>query len=249
MFHSSDYRSPGKQAHLVIRPIAAGEEVTVSYGVGANGKDALWCTPTPERQQWLLQTKGFTCECARCGMPELPRQYYEYVQPKQRALHTGTSQMLGPKKEMALAFEWIHAAECASARCGHAPWAVPIATPLCACDHLALFEMQKPAFHAGEAFVKLWHQMHGSPRSSSGGSSQDDLQQQTLNAFYPAVKKYQPVVAQWLGVDDPDYIKIAKALKGWEVAAASSAVCCHAAGKASPAKPPKKSNGKKKKPP
>ena len=102
----------------------------------------------------------------------------------------------------------------------------------------------KPAFHAGEAFVKLW-QMHA-PRSSGGSQ---DLQH-TLNAFYPAVKKYmyQPVVAQWLGVDDPDYIKIAKALKGWEVTAASSAVCCHA-GKASPAKPPKKSNGKKKKPP
>eukprot|EP01043_Picozoa_sp_COSAG02_P007512 COSAG02_NODE_225_length_28184_cov_16.570981_13_plen_487_part_00 len=204
------HSSPGKQIHTAIRQISKGDEVTVSYGVGF-GKDALWSTPTPQRQKFLLDTKGFDCKCERCVQADLPQAYYDYVQPMQRSLSSADITLFDKtgEQELAATFRWIRAAECAAAGCPH--WAAENDDPaLCSRGHCAMFELQKPAFHAGEAFVKLYGHAKRSP------AHQESVGRK-LNPFYAAVKKYQPVVAQWLGAHDPDYKLIDKALRGFKI--------------------------------
>lgn len=211
------HSSPGKQIHTAIRQIYAGNEVTVSYGVGF-GQDVLWSTPTPQRQKYLLDTKGFECQCERCVQPDLSQAYYDYVQPLQLKLSTADISLFDKtgEQELTASFRWIRAAECASAGCPR--WAAQDdGLVLCSCGHCMVFELQKPAFHASQAFVKLYEHAKRSP------ASQRKLVEPKLNLFYIAVKKYLPVVIQWLGVHDPDYKLIEKAIRGWERTSAFAA--------------------------
>ena len=207
----SNHATPGKQRHTAIRPIAAGEEVTVSYGVGFGDKSALWATSTPERRQYLRASKGFVCGCQRCTEPDLPQEHYDTIKRNRAAMDTH-AKFGETVKELKAAFTCICAAECAAARCGEA---FAPGSHLFGCNHPAVFEMQKPAFHAGEAFAKIYAQTMGAPQFNGDG---------ILNEFHMGVEKYLPVVAQWLGTTDADYQSIQRAICGWQGHAAFAPV-------------------------
>jgi hypothetical protein len=216
----SSHATPGKQRHTAIRPIAAGDEVTVSYGVGSGDKSTLWATSTPERRQHLLATKGFVCGCQRCTEPDLPQEHYDTIKRNREEMdmHAAHGQLRASigddraafdctAKELTAAFTCIYAAECAAAGCG---------SQVSGCNHPAVFEMQKPAFHAGEAFAKIYAQIMAAPQFNGDGG--------ILNEFHIAVEKYLPVVAQWLGTNDADFQSIHRAVRGWRGHAAFAPV-------------------------
>lgn len=57
-------RVNGEMRFYASRPIAKGEEISISY------LDDLWATPVEERRRTLMLQKLFHCGCARCTGPE-----------------------------------------------------------------------------------------------------------------------------------------------------------------------------------